>query len=190
MPRRPPDIDGTAGHAWLVPRLRQEQWARRVGREAGLASSVEMWYVNGDNFHPFWKWWLVSVISLADLPGLAPAHKEYPLAEYELAIWSLDPDKGEPPVNGDGPFHPLHPQDVCFHFHGLTVGEAKGLVRVAVEAIVAGRISPDSDFRKMWQEILVRLVNDYRLGTFGGRRRKRLALDPYTHRFTGEEVDE
>lgn len=220
MPRRAPDIDGTAAHAWMVPLDRARAWQRDhygVVPDEGLANTHAMYYVNGTGFNPFWSWWLVALVDLEHRPGQAPPVYQYgvdpvsaagaikmgqrvqpargcSLPEFELLVVTLDPKHHkEPPVNGDGPFYPnpeVHP--VAFQWHGLKLAESKQLTMTVVEALCAGRASGDPEVfsRRQWQEILVRLVNDYRLGKFGGGVRKRLAVDPYTHRFTGKEVED
>ena len=67
MPLRPPDIDGTAGHAYLLPRERQVAWAQAHPDHHGLAAlqaQVEAWFVNGDSFHPFWQWWSADKVAM------------------------------------------------------------------------------------------------------------------------------
>lgn len=219
MPLRPPDIDGTAAHAWMVPLDRARAWRREHYGEVpdeGLSNTHAMYYVQGTGFNPFWTWWLVALMDLEQRPRqpapvfhygvdavsanalvrmgqLVQPARGLALPEHSLMIVQLDRAHGEPPVNGDGPFYPLKGAvPVELQWHGLTRAESKEVARFAVEALCAGRATGDPEImpQRQWQEITVRLVNDYREGKFGGGRRKRLEIDPYTSRFTGREVED
>ena len=186
---RKPDIKGDNANAWRVPKRRASAWAALHPEKVDpvtLMTTVDLWYVNGKGFHPFWSWWAVSAVSLEDIEGVAPANKHYPEAEWELSIWSIG--SGEPAVNGDGGFKAMEPPDLLLQFHGLERGQVEGVERLLVEAICAGRTSPDSDWRRQNMSAMVKVVNDYYIGLFGGAARSRkLEVDPFTGRFTGQE---
>jgi hypothetical protein len=132
------------------------------------------WLVNGP-YHPLWSWWYVSCISLRDVPGVPPANKRYPEAEYELIVFSLNPDPKPPRPKvpdldalaaGDatrGLPGFLHPPDVVFQFHGVSEQQAEQILELAVDRIVAGQ-SCDSDFRSWWTAALESTVEHYRNG--------------------------
>ena len=161
---REPDLSGVA-KAWRIentPELR----ARHVKEFGYEGSGLDTWLVNGP-YHPFWSWWHVGVISLGDIEGAPPAAKQYPGAEYEFAIFSLD---GEPDVDaverGDldnRGFTFLSPPDVLFQFGGVTDEQAIEISEKAVRAIVEGA-SCDSDFRSWWEATLTKTVEHYRRG--------------------------
>jgi hypothetical protein len=167
---RKPDRSGIA-RAWKIeqsPELRATHEREFGFPDAGLST----WIVNGP-YHPLWSWWHVGVIHLRDMPSAPPAQKQYPEAEYEFAIYSLNPDGrngGTPDIDkleaGDaegGMPGFLSPPDVQFHFHGVTDEQAAKICDLAVEQIVAGR-SCDSDFRGHWKSMLARTVEHYVLG--------------------------
>lgn len=165
MANRDPDLQGVA-RAWRINitdaarAAHEKEWGNE---ETGIA----VWMVNGP-YHPFWSWWYVGVISLKDLPGVPPAHKQYPEAEYEYSVYSCE---GEPDIaameSGDlenRGFGFLQPADVIFHFHGVTDDQAEKIAEAAVAAIVGGQ-SCDSDFREWWKSALATTVEHYVLGT-------------------------
>lgn len=151
---RYPEIQGIAS-AWKMavgPDARPEQ-------EANILSYV----VNGP-YHPHWSWWAVSVIHLRGIPGAQPPHRQYPEAEYELMILSIDP---ETPPNPDKPFPQdiryLEPPDVVCQFHGITDDQAAKVCDSVVRAICAGR-SCDSDYRSFWEDAIESTVDHFRPG--------------------------
>lgn len=185
MTRRP-DILGTAGRAWYVPLERARRWARQHQRQLSDAT-LAMAYVNGQGFHPFWSWWMVGLVHLREEPGLPPPKRHYVGAEYEISIFSCNPEKPAPDVNGQGFLAVLTPPDLVFQFHGLTPEQALGVHKFLVEAICAGRTSPDADWRRQNREALARLVNDYYMGRYGGAQRPRKLEVHESGIFTGLE---
>ena len=162
---RDPDLKGVAS-AWLIKE--SEEAIQAHIKEWGYPpATLRNWYVNGP-YHPFWSWWMVAVISLADIEGLPPANKQFPEAEYEFAIYSI---KGIPDIDaldrGDvenrGFEAILSPPDVVFHFHKVTDDQAKKICDAAIKHIVAGQ-SCDSDYRSHWMEVMSKTVEHYVLG--------------------------
>jgi hypothetical protein len=164
---RQPDKKGAA-QAWLIKKS-QAAIDAHVKEWGYPDTTVRHWFVNGP-YHPFWHWWMVAVVSLADIPGIPPANKQYPEAEYEFTIYSLE---GEVDIDaydaGDiknQRFKVLSPPDVTFHFDGVTDKQAAEICDAAVQHIVAGQ-SCDSDFRYYWKTMLQRTVDHYKAGVHG-----------------------
>lgn len=165
---RPPDLYSKDGRikAWRIEQT-QAHIDAHIREFGHPPAGIDSWYLTGP-FHPFWHWWHFAVVSLKDIPGIPPANKQYPEAEYEFAIWSL---KGD--VNIDAcdradlenrGFDFLHPADVTFHFHNVTDEQAREICHSAVSAVVNGHLSPDSDFRETWKKALATTVSHYVLG--------------------------
>ena len=215
---RAPDLAGSDGQAGMVPLDRARAWQREhrdSTPDQGLSNTHAMYYVNGKGFNAFHQWWVVALVDLEQRPrqplpvfhyAVDPRARNeavrtgkrmkptpgHALPQYSLMIATLDPKHGEPPVNGQGPFfvdEMALPME--FQWHGLKLEESKQITMFTVEALCAGRASGDLTVfpQRQWHEILTRIVNDYRVGTFGAHRRKRLEIDPYTHRFTGKEAE-
>lgn len=165
MTQPEPDLGGIA-RAWRIDATEAVRKAH-VDEWGYADSSISTWIVNGP-YHPFWSWWHVGVISLKDVPGAPPANKQYPEAEYEFAIYSL---QGTPNVQAlrDGDLANrgfesfLTPADVTFHFDGVTDEQAREICDAAVRAIIAGQ-SCDSDFRQWWLNSLAETVEHYKAG--------------------------
>lgn len=148
-----------------------EKTKTEPGHEAGIGT----WVVNGP-FHPFWKWWMLGVVHLRPIEGMDEPAKQYPEAEYELLIVSLNPNRGDPDVDAmergedwgdesEGKF--LTPPDLVFHFHGVTDEQARDIGEAAALSIVNGVLSPDSDFRNLWITALRTTVAHFAGGMHG-----------------------
>lgn len=159
---RKPDQEGPAGRAFdlLDNRGAIEP---RPDHEGGLAA----WLLNVPGAHPFWSWWMLAACHLRPIPGAQSARKHYPGAEYEFAIITINPEE-HPIVDPDNlpreGFHLLRPSDVVHQFHGVTDADVKRIAALAVRAIVTGQISPDQDYRSMWEGLIDGTVAHYREG--------------------------
>jgi hypothetical protein len=152
-----------------------ERSKRLAGDQARVDwdASIGLFFVNGP-FHPFWSWWAVACAHLRPIRGGEPPRKHYTEAEYEFAIWSLDtgweskgvpvPDRFEPERDEDvtrWTRRILQPADVVKQFDlPLTMPEAardamaRRILEQAVDAIINGHASPDSDYRRWWKRAI------------------------------------
>lgn len=149
-PERAPDIDGPHARAWLC--------------ERGEAGRIIGALVHAPHAHAFWHWRFVSLVSLADIPGIAPANKHYPEATHEITVLSLNPDKPLPNIDSSEleSFHHLSPADVVKQFHGVKDADAIKIFRQMINLVVAGAIMPDSDHRCIWEGIIEQGVHHHR----------------------------
>lgn len=157
---REPDKSGEVARAW---RWTPPESAEPADEQPHLESEVATWFVNGP-FHPHWSWWLVMCIDLIDRPGLPKPHLQFPGAEYEIIILSVDP-KWTPDVDakpGEVPY--LTPADLTYQFDGVRREAAEEIVGLMIEAIVRGIFSPDSDYRENWRQSLDHTVQHYKEG--------------------------
>ncbi len=153
-----PTLTGTSGQAWHIPNDNVDPSQR-----AGLAS----WIVHIPGAHPFWSNWMVAVVHLRDVPGATPAKRNYPEAEYEFLILTINPEEHPTPTVEEAlskGLHFLHPVDVCEQFHGVTDQDAVRICESAVRASLNGRISPDQDFRPIWRAAIQETVKHFREG--------------------------
>ncbi len=153
--RREPDVKGPYGRAWFIETKRPEH-----------AACLGSWIVNVPGAHPYWEHWLVALVHLREVPGVAPAKKKYPEAEFEFSIQSINPETcPEPdPDKAEEGYPLLQPVDVVEQFHGVSDRDARRIVDTCIEAMVHGRISPDQDFRPMWNRTIQGTVAHFRAG--------------------------
>lgn len=125
---RSPDLRGDAGMAWLVSA------AARAHNPSD--TTIAAYLLSLPNAHLVFRWWQIAIIHLRDVPGMAPAPKHYPGAEYELAIHVLDPLKW-PQMEFVG-------MTLRVQFHGTNDEGCRGLLRKLTEEIVDGKLPPES----------------------------------------------
>ncbi len=155
---REPDVVGPYGRAWFIdvknPKIPDH------------TASLGSWIVNVPGAHPYWEHWLVALVHLRDIPGVRPAYKKYPEAEFEFSIHSIDPlscPKPDPDNALEG-FPLLSPVDVVEQFHGISDRDVVRIGHGAVQAIVQGHVSPDQDYRSVWHELITGTVGHFRQG--------------------------
>lgn len=115
--------------------------------------SVGHWLVNSDVFHPAWNQWIVSCVTLAgECDGAAPV-KIDANNTHEIVVFALDPEK---PVtfDHDGPWPHLRPIDHVIQIAAENDASARERVENAISMIEKGLLSPDSDFRSLWENVL------------------------------------
>lgn len=153
---RDPDLTGPYGRGWQL---------KHRDDKPDYQASLGTWLVNCPTAHPFWHWWVVGMVSLRDIPGVKPAHKRYPEAEYEFMIYSINPEECPNPEPDDPKGYPhLIPLDVVEQFHGVTDRDASRILTSAMQAIVNGYLSPDQDYRQAWKSSLATTIEHFRSG--------------------------
>ncbi len=122
------EIRGLAGIAQRVtgPSLRPDQ-------EASIAS----WLLKCPG-QALWSDYLVGVIHLRDLPGVAPANKMAQNMTHEILVVALDP-KFQPRPDDLETFHHLLPANYGQQFEVASDEQAISICRWLVEAFVEGR---------------------------------------------------
>lgn len=101
--------------------------------------------------HPFWGWWLMSLVHLRPVEGLPPV-KASPGATHEISVLVVDPERcPEPdPATGERGYPLLTPPDVVLQFAAADDEEARALFAWLGEEVAQQRLSPDSDCRTLW----------------------------------------
>lgn len=160
-----PTYEGQAGRAYRCEGVRDQVIAE--GDPTAITGIVQ-WLLHVPGAHPFWSWWALNAIHLRDVPGMPPANKHYPGAEYELLVVALNPEHPAPDprrVPEDG-LKFLTPVDVCEQFHDVPGGDEKvrELIELFAKAVCDGALSPDQDFRPLWRRYLDGTLDHFRKG--------------------------
>jgi hypothetical protein len=158
---RPPDLHDKAS-AWIIPIDRsRKDWTPDWDGTLCLYLLQCKWA------HPFWSWYHITGIHLRDIPGVKPAHRQFPEAGHEIVIMSLNPKTEHDPdklSTGEQSLEYLLPLDLEHQVAGLSDEQFKGLVQDVVVAVVEGRMSPDQDYRQWWKQAIDQTAEHIREG--------------------------
>jgi len=157
---RAPDFEGLHGRAWRIA-IRPED-RQRPAQAASLAG----WHLHCPQAHPFWSWYMVTLIHLREIPGTPPPTLHAPGNSHECIVMSLNPD--HPLVEPGRIQHPLHylePFDHVLQFGGTTDAQAIQVIELYLRACVNGHLSPDSDWRRAWRDLLPGTIEHVVTGT-------------------------
>lgn len=144
---RKADKEGPFGKAWRLPL-------------SGPSTALGSWLVFAPKSHLLWPYKMIALCHLRDVPGVPPAHKQYPQAEYELMVISINPEdcpEPDPEKYEDG-YPLLYPVDVVTQFHGIPDRDAVTVLDSAINAVVSGQLVPDQDYRRMWDSSVASTV--------------------------------
>lgn len=109
-----------------------------------------MWVVQAAWAHPLWHEYAILLVDLTT-PTAEPPVLRSPKATHEIQVWALDP---EHPFNPeDKAFHPLSPANFAYQFTADSDEAAEKRVAAIAGLIEAGKLSPDTDFRRVWDNM-------------------------------------
>jgi hypothetical protein len=137
----PPTYEGPGGRAWATTRPR-------------TAIALGGFLLHCPKAHPFWEWHTLSIVSLADFPGVRPAFKWSPDATHELMVDAVDPRHEPRDVNG--PHMVMTPHDVLLQFKASDEFAGSLATKLAQDC-TTGLLQPDSDFARSWAVRLAQL---------------------------------
>lgn len=110
--------------------------------DAESPAALVCWIVTAPMYHPAWSQYALSVIRLADTPGVPPAVLRFPGATHELMVMALDPTRG-PVTATTGQIGFLHPFNIVEQFEA-TDDEMRDLASLLVQAVVQGLLDPET----------------------------------------------
>lgn len=148
-----PTLTGPGGKAW---ELDMPAILRRMGADADRSCAVGCWIVEAPWAHPMWHSYVISVVHLRPMPKLPAPIIHVPGATHEIVVDALDPDYSRTLAITEGKICRMTPTNFAAQFiepnatPELQDAAAKARGLASVEAILAGDLSPDTDFIKMW----------------------------------------
>lgn len=149
----PPTIIGAHGEAWEIDLLTSRALC---GETDETDTTVALWVVFAPWAHAYWSYYLIGAIHLRPMAKLKAPTIFLPGATHEIMIFALDPET-VPDVVNSSKLRKLRP----INFAGQWIVRerpnpvdldrgAAAKVRVTVDEILAGVLSPDTDFRSEW----------------------------------------
>lgn len=157
-----PDMVGAGG--WRAWRIDRAAALRAPHATKDHQASIAAWLVHCPGAHAAWSWWTMSVVHLRPIEGARPAEKQYPEAEYEFSIITLDPSHAPSDPRDWTAMRFLTPLDAVVQFHGVTDAQAEGVLEAAVRAVMSGHVSPDQDFRGFWERSIPATARHFQEG--------------------------
>ncbi len=163
---RTPDLTGPAGRAW------RWQFTDNDRARPEFGTSVAQFLIHQPGSHPWWTWYVLSLVHLRDTPGIPHAVKHFPAAAYEVMVIAMNPEQpvpepaGVPGVDGRPGLPFLTPIDQCHQIGALPGGDEKAreLLDVVAMAVVNGHLICDQDHRTQWAGALIATVQHLREG--------------------------
>ena len=118
-------------------------WAQRINMTGlrNAETTVACWFMHlpDQAAGNAWDRYMLSAVTLADMPGYPPANRRYPAAEYELLLLALAPDKHPTPDDPES-WEPMDPPNVIEQFHGISRDQVVQLVGDLAQACIDGHL--------------------------------------------------
>lgn len=138
-----PEYQGVGG--WCAWRVQAEPITK--DHEAGIG----LYLLFCPGAHLMWSYWVIAVYHLRDLEGFTPANKRFPEATHEIMFGALSPDVN-PLVEEPHKWLHIQPYDLIKQIEVPTDTDALGIVQMCIKKIMTGKVSPDQDFRRYWEQ--------------------------------------
>jgi hypothetical protein len=160
----PDELTGPYGTAHRVPHANYRD----------NLTTLDSWIITAPAWHPLWSQYTLAVVTLADIPGMAPAVKQHPKATHELIVAALSPEHGPhdaATVTG-GSLRLLTPINIAEQVT-TTDDRARELAGLCVRAVVDGVLCPETAdaperIRAVWRQSIARTLDHDRDPQHGG----------------------
>jgi hypothetical protein len=129
-------------------------------------TTLDAWIITAPYWHPLWSQYVLAVITLADLPGVPPAHKERPDVTHQVLVMTLDPNSGPYDAATVTELHFLQPGNIAAQFT-TTDDQARDLAPLCVRAVVDGLLTPETadapaKTRAAWRQVIHQTLEHHR----------------------------
>lgn len=128
--------------------MTHENFGLLISVNAGERPFGRAWWVHAPWAHPLWHSYVVSLCDLTTPTGKAP-NIVLLGATHELLVYALNPKY----PNTSIPPHKLTPANHGYQFIAESDADAEHRVFDLVKAVAEGRLSPDTDYTRAWDEL-------------------------------------
>jgi hypothetical protein len=148
----PPAIEGKHGRAW---RCDLAEGRRRKGFAAEDDATLIAWVIEAPWAHPAWHSYELILLHLRPMPDRRQTIFYLDEATHELWLYALNPDKDRNHLiaTGIATDEWLTPGNFAAQIIEVSDDLALARVRQAVALIVAGQLSPDTDYIGQWARL-------------------------------------
>ncbi len=140
---RLPDRETQHGRAWQCSLT---EISKAVGKPIG--ATICAWVIEAAWAHPLWANYCLAAIHLRPAEGHNPAKILLDGATHEVILAALDPERA-PVLNNPMSTH-LQPKNFLGQWIAASDIDAQQKIERCVDEILAGQLSPDTDFRREW----------------------------------------
>lgn len=149
MGERPPESE---------PEKVPATWATRHEMYNGTGVFAMTWIIQAPWAHPHWHQYLISLYDLTTPYEKGGPVKLYlPNATHEFILWALHPKNPfsvGSKLTDNTPFVTMEPPNYGYQFQASSNEAAVARVQEIVDGIVDQKLSPDTDFRSLWNKLL------------------------------------
>ena len=142
-----PDLTGLHGRGWIVD---MEKFVVNKGKDPAMNANVVTWLVEAPWAHPLWHSYIVACVHLRELPGGPETLFYLPGATHELWVYALSSDIPRDEVLTGQGIPTLEPINYASQFIAKSDAAAAQRIEEVVRGVLAGVISPDTDYRQQW----------------------------------------
>ena len=150
----PPAMEANGTKAWrqdmeTIRKLCRAECERRGMPPQGDAT-LAMWLIEAPWANIAWHSYFLLVIHLRPVENLPPPRMYLKGATHEVILFAMDPDYAPESLGDNFAVHILNPANFAAQFAAAGDGEAVAKVEECVREIVAGVLSPDTDYTQQW----------------------------------------
>lgn len=117
------------------------------------AAMAALWIVTAPWAHPLWSQYAFSLVDLTTpVPGQPPVI-HLPGATHEFLLFAINPDMPVDKWSDRQPGWLLSPINCGYQFIAESHEAALARIQGYVDLVLAGKLSPDTDFRSMWNSL-------------------------------------
>lgn len=142
--KRPPDLDGPF-----------KVWRSARSTVAHLPANIGAWVVDAPGAHACWRVWIVLLVHLRHVDGLAPAIVTRPGATHQVVTVPVNPDQEvDPDETSLRDVQWLGNGDVEVQFKVGSDAQAVRVVEAVLARVGAAELSPDIDYNRLWSAVV------------------------------------
>ena len=110
------------------------------------------WIITAPWAHPFWSQYVISLTDLTTPMEIGPPLLYMPGATHEFVLEALDPELPvtEFKIMNQPRLRRLSPPNFAYQFKAASDAAATARIQALVDLIDAGKLSPDTDWRRAW----------------------------------------
>lgn len=146
-----PVVSGEHGRAWVC---NLKAGRRELGIGDDVDATLDHWVVEAPWAHPAWHSYSIVLVHLRPMADGRKTKFYIDDATHEMWVYAIDPQANRNKLIANGLVKGawLHPGNFAAQFIEIRDELARERIRKAVQEICDGRLSPDTDYTRMWIE--------------------------------------